>query len=141
MEVARTSMIHAAAPHFLWPFVVRYAKHYLNLGPHVSLPENSPTLRWTREVGDALTFRVLSALSLVRDTTTSKLSPCTLRCVFLSFPTDAPPWQFYHPVSRRVLSSQDVTFDKPVWFYRLHLHALHPDPPPPLFLVPVPPLR
>ncbi|CAI7848152.1 unnamed protein product, partial [Closterium sp. NIES-53] len=24
MEVARTSMIHAAAPHFLWPFAVRY---------------------------------------------------------------------------------------------------------------------
>ncbi|CAI7909452.1 unnamed protein product [Closterium sp. NIES-54] len=31
MEVARTSMIHAAAPHFLWPFVVRYAAHQLNL--------------------------------------------------------------------------------------------------------------
>ncbi|CAI7850566.1 unnamed protein product, partial [Closterium sp. NIES-53] len=27
MEVARTSMIHAAAPHFLWPFAVRYAAH------------------------------------------------------------------------------------------------------------------
>ncbi|CAI7893886.1 unnamed protein product [Closterium sp. NIES-53] len=24
-EVARTSMIHAAAPHFLWPFAARYA--------------------------------------------------------------------------------------------------------------------
>ncbi|CAI7934406.1 unnamed protein product [Closterium sp. NIES-54] len=55
MEVARTSMIHAAAPHFLWPFVVRYAAHQLNL--HVSLPETSPTLRWTGEVGDASVFR------------------------------------------------------------------------------------
>ncbi|CAI7799633.1 unnamed protein product [Closterium sp. NIES-53] len=27
MEVTRTSMIHAAAPHFLWPFSVRYAAH------------------------------------------------------------------------------------------------------------------
>ncbi|CAI7798758.1 unnamed protein product [Closterium sp. NIES-54] len=27
MEVARTSMIHAAAPHFLWPFEIRYAAH------------------------------------------------------------------------------------------------------------------
>ncbi|CAI7826563.1 unnamed protein product [Closterium sp. NIES-54] len=33
MEVARTSMIHAAAPHFLWPFAVRYAAHQLNLWP------------------------------------------------------------------------------------------------------------
>ncbi|CAI7878134.1 unnamed protein product, partial [Closterium sp. NIES-54] len=54
MEVARTSMIHAAAPHFLWPFAVRYAAHQLNLWPRVSLPETSPTLRWTGEVGDAL---------------------------------------------------------------------------------------
>ncbi|CAI7924162.1 unnamed protein product, partial [Closterium sp. NIES-54] len=55
MEVARTSMIHAAAPHFLWPFAVRYDQ--LNLWPRVSLPETSPTLRWTGEVGDASVFR------------------------------------------------------------------------------------
>ncbi|CAI7820967.1 unnamed protein product [Closterium sp. NIES-54] len=30
MEVARTSIIHAAAPHFLWPFAVQYAAHQLN---------------------------------------------------------------------------------------------------------------
>ncbi|CAI7744761.1 unnamed protein product [Closterium sp. NIES-53] len=53
MEVARTSMIHAAAPHFLWPFAVRYAAHQLNLWPRVSLPETSPTLLWTGKVGDA----------------------------------------------------------------------------------------
>ncbi|CAI6001910.1 unnamed protein product [Closterium sp. NIES-65] len=60
MEVARTSMIHAAAPHFLWPFVVRYAAHQLNLWPRVSLPETSPTLRWTGKVGDASVFRLSS---------------------------------------------------------------------------------
>ncbi|CAI7877182.1 unnamed protein product, partial [Closterium sp. NIES-54] len=27
MDVARTSMMHAAGPHFLWPFAVRYAAH------------------------------------------------------------------------------------------------------------------
>ncbi|CAI7797122.1 unnamed protein product, partial [Closterium sp. NIES-54] len=57
MEVAHTSMIHAAAPHFLWPFAVRYAVHQLNLWPRVSLPETLPTLRWTGEVGDASVFR------------------------------------------------------------------------------------
>ncbi|CAI7755030.1 unnamed protein product [Closterium sp. NIES-53] len=57
MEVARTSMIHAAAPHFLWPFAVGYAAHQLNLWPRVSLPETSPTLHWTGEVGDATVFQ------------------------------------------------------------------------------------
>ncbi|CAI7852339.1 unnamed protein product, partial [Closterium sp. NIES-53] len=31
------SMIHAAAPHFVWPFAVRYAAHPLNLWPYFSL--------------------------------------------------------------------------------------------------------
>ncbi|CAI7777504.1 unnamed protein product, partial [Closterium sp. NIES-53] len=54
----RTSMIHEAAPHFLWPFVVQYAVHQINLQPRVSLPKTTPTLRWTGKVGDASAFRV-----------------------------------------------------------------------------------
>ncbi|CAI7749657.1 unnamed protein product [Closterium sp. NIES-53] len=57
MDVACTSMIHAAAPHFLWPFAVQYAAHQINLQPRVSLPETTPTLRWTGKVGDASVFR------------------------------------------------------------------------------------
>ncbi|CAI7760203.1 unnamed protein product [Closterium sp. NIES-54] len=112
MEVARTSMIHAATPHFLWPFAVRYAAHQLNLWPRVSLPETSPTLRWTGEVGDASVFWVWGSCAFVRDTSAEKLSPRAIPCVFLGFVLDAPGWQFYHPTSRRVLLSQDVTFDE-----------------------------
>ncbi|CAI7818161.1 unnamed protein product [Closterium sp. NIES-53] len=111
MEVARTSIVHAAAPHFLWPFA------------------------WTGEVGDASPFRIWGALSLVRDPPAGKLSPRALRCVFLGFPTDAPGWQFYHPGYRRVLSSRDVTFDESVCFYRLHPHRSSPVPLSPLALV------
>ncbi|CAI7907249.1 unnamed protein product [Closterium sp. NIES-54] len=103
MEVARTSMIHAVAPHFLWPFAVQYAAHQLNLWPRVSLPETSPALRWTGKVGDASVFR------------------------------------FYHPTSRRVFPSQEVTFDESVPFYRLFPYRSAPPPPPPLFLAPGPP--
>ncbi|CAI7787818.1 unnamed protein product [Closterium sp. NIES-53] len=42
-----------------------------------------------------------------------KLSSRAVPCVFLGFPPDAPGWLFYHPTSRRVLSSQEVTFDEP----------------------------
>ncbi|CAI7834944.1 unnamed protein product [Closterium sp. NIES-54] len=58
MDVARTSMIHAAAPHFLWPFTIQYVAHQINLQPRVSLPETTPTLRWTGKVGDASAFRI-----------------------------------------------------------------------------------
>ncbi|CAI7882157.1 unnamed protein product [Closterium sp. NIES-54] len=139
MEVAHTSMIHAAAPHFLWPFVVRYAAHQLNLWPRVSLPETSPTLHWTGEVGDASVFRVWGSRAFVRDTSADKLSARVIPYVFLGFPPDAPGWQFYHPTSRRVFPSHAVTFDELVPFYRLFSYRSAPLPPPPLFLAPGPP--
>ncbi|CAI7896250.1 unnamed protein product [Closterium sp. NIES-53] len=70
MEVARTSMIHARAPHFLWPYTVCYAAHQLNHWPCVSRPEG--------------------CLALIRDTSVDKLSACALHCVFLGFRVDAP---------------------------------------------------
>ncbi|CAI7908663.1 unnamed protein product [Closterium sp. NIES-54] len=140
MDVARTSMIHAAAPHFLWPFAVQYAAHQLNLQPRVSLPETSPTLLWTGKVGDASAFRpIVTITAFVRDLSADKLSPRAVPCVFLGFPPDAPGWQFYHPTSRRVLSSQDVTFDESVPYYRLFPYRTASLPPPSLFLAQGPP--
>ncbi|CAI7901345.1 unnamed protein product [Closterium sp. NIES-54] len=89
-EVACTSMIHAAAPHFLWPFAVRYAAHQLNLWPRVSLAETSLTVRWTGEVGDASVFQVWGSRAFVRDTSADKLSARAIPCVFLGFPLDGP---------------------------------------------------
>ncbi|CAI7889548.1 unnamed protein product [Closterium sp. NIES-54] len=113
MEVARTSMIHAAAPHFLWPFAVRYAAHQLNFLHRVSLPENLLTLRWTGEVGDASVFRVWGSCAFIRDTSADKLSARAIPC--------------------------DLTFDELVPFYRLFPYRSAPPPPPPLFLTPGPP--
>ncbi|CAI7808088.1 unnamed protein product [Closterium sp. NIES-53] len=104
-EVARTSMIHAAAPHFLWPV-----------------------------------FRVWGSRAFVHDTSADKLSARAIPFVFIGFPLDAPGWQFYHPTSRRILSSQDITFDKSVPFYCLFPNCSAPLPPLPLFLAPSPPL-
>ncbi|CAI7909105.1 unnamed protein product [Closterium sp. NIES-54] len=86
MDVARTSMIHADAPHFLWPFARTSC-------PPVPFPASS-----------------------------------------LASPPDASGWQFYHPTSRRVLSSQDVMFDESVSFYRLFPYCIASLPPSPLFL-------
>ncbi|CAI7792094.1 unnamed protein product, partial [Closterium sp. NIES-54] len=101
----------------------------LNLWPRISLPETSPTLRWTGEAGDASRFRVWGARALVRDMSADKLSSRTIPCDFLGFVPDAPGWQFYHPTSRRVFPSQDVTFDESVPFYRLFPYRTAPLPP------------
>ncbi|CAI7743624.1 unnamed protein product [Closterium sp. NIES-54] len=113
MDIARTSMIHAAAPHFLWPFEVQYAAHQLNLQPRVSFTETSPTLRWTGKVGDASAFRVWGSRAFVRDLSSDKLSPRAVPC--------------------------DVTFDESVPYYRLFPYRTAPLPSPLLFLAPGPP--
>ncbi|CAI7846774.1 unnamed protein product [Closterium sp. NIES-53] len=132
-------MIHAADPHFPWPFAVRYAAHQLNLWPRVSFPETSPTLCWTGKVGDASVFRVWGSRAFVRDTSADKLSSRAFPYVFLGFTPNAPGWQFYHPTLRCVFPSQDATFDESVPFYRLFPYRSAPPPPPLLFLAPGPP--
>ncbi|CAI7911530.1 unnamed protein product, partial [Closterium sp. NIES-53] len=77
--------------------------------------------------------------AFVRDSSADKLSARAIPYVFLGFSPDAPGWQFYHPTSRRVFPSQDVTFDESVPFYRLFPYRSAPPPPPPLFLAPGPP--
>ncbi|CAI7890028.1 unnamed protein product [Closterium sp. NIES-54] len=76
MVVARTSIVHAAAPHFLWPFAVRYAAEQLNLWPCVSHPETSPTQRWTGEVDDALPFRPHSPRTVLLPQVCLRLTRC-----------------------------------------------------------------
>ncbi|CAI7868043.1 unnamed protein product [Closterium sp. NIES-53] len=122
-----------------WSWMSLYAAHHINLQPRVSLTETSTTLRWTGQVGDASAFRVWGSRAFVRDLSADKLSSRSVPCVFLGFPPDAPGWQFYHPTSRRVQSSQDVTFDESVPYYRLFPYRTAPLPRPPLFLAPGPP--
>ncbi|CAI7933179.1 unnamed protein product [Closterium sp. NIES-54] len=136
MDVARTSMIHAAAPNSVWPFAVQYAAHQINLQPRVSLPETTPTLRWTGKVGDASTFCVWGSRAFVRDTSADKVSSRAVPCVFLGFPPDAPGWGsttpprvVFCPLRTSRLTSRCLTA---VSFPT----ALPLFPPPPLFLAP-----
>ncbi|CAI7930820.1 unnamed protein product [Closterium sp. NIES-54] len=131
MEIARTSMTHARAPHFLWPYTVRYAAHQRNLWPRVSRPEASPTSLWTGSPGAASRFRVRGCLALVRDTSADKISPRAISCVFLGFPEDSSDYTFYHPPLHRFFDSRDVRFDESVPYY-VRCSLLPRSPPPSL---------
>ncbi|CAI7802523.1 unnamed protein product [Closterium sp. NIES-53] len=111
MEVARTSMIHAAASHFLWQFAVRLAMRRCS-GSGVLVPSFE-----------------------IRQRKSSPPVPSPVSSLALSLTR----WQFYHPTSRRVFPSQDITFYESVPFYRLFPYRSAPPPPPPLFLAPGPP--
>ncbi|CAI7792077.1 unnamed protein product [Closterium sp. NIES-53] len=134
MEIARTSMTHARAPHFLWPYAVRYAAHQLNLWPRVSWPEVSLTSLWTGSPGVASRFRVWGCLALVRDTSADKISPRVVPCVFLGFLEDSSNYTFYHPPLHQFFDSRDVRFDESVPYYARYPCRGLPVPPPLLFL-------
>ncbi|CAI7871404.1 unnamed protein product [Closterium sp. NIES-54] len=112
MDITRTSMIRARAPHFLWPYA-------------------SPG------VGSA--FPVWGCLALVRDTSADKLSARATPCVFLGFLVDSPVYAFYHPPLHKFLDSRDVRFDESVSYYTRYPCRGLPVPPPPLFIAPSPP--
>ncbi|CAI7798448.1 unnamed protein product [Closterium sp. NIES-54] len=115
MDVARTSMIHAAAPHFLWPFAVQYAAHQINLQPRVSLPETTPTLRFCpRYFRGQAPFPASSLASLLRHPGGS---------------STIPPRVVFCPLRTSRLTSRCLTT---VSFPT----ALPLPPPPPLFLAP-----
>ncbi|CAI7780281.1 unnamed protein product [Closterium sp. NIES-53] len=136
MDIARTSMIHARAPHFLWPYAVRYAAHQLNLQPRVSRLEASSTSLWTGSPGVGSAFRVWGCLALVRDTSADKLSARAVPCVFLGFPVASADWSFYHPPLHHFLDSRDIRFDESVSYYTWYPCRGLPVPPPPLLLAP-----
>ncbi|CAI7771782.1 unnamed protein product, partial [Closterium sp. NIES-53] len=98
-------------------------------GETFTLP-SSPQQNGIAERRIGVVMDVARPRSFVRDTTVDKLSSRVVPCVFLCFPPDAPGWQFYHPTSRRVLSSQDVTFDESVSYYRLFPYRTASPPPP-----------
>ncbi|CAI7862750.1 unnamed protein product [Closterium sp. NIES-53] len=118
MEIARTSMTHAHAPHFLWPYAVRL---------------------WTGSPHAASRFRVRGCLTLVRDTSVDKISPRAVSCVFLGFLEDSSDYTFYYPPLHRFFDSCDVRFDKSVPYYVRYPCRGLPIPPAPLFLTSAPP--
>ncbi|CAI7772270.1 unnamed protein product, partial [Closterium sp. NIES-53] len=105
MDFARMSMIHAAAPHFLWSFAVQYAAHQINLQPRVSLPEITPTLRWTGKFGDASVLHVWRSRAFVRDTLADKLSPLTHQ----GGSSTTPPRVVFCPLRTSRLTSRCLT--------------------------------
>ncbi|CAI7838136.1 unnamed protein product, partial [Closterium sp. NIES-53] len=136
MDIARTSMIHAHAPHFLWRYAVFYAAHQLNLQPRISRLEASLTSIWTGSPGVGSAFCVKGCLAFVRDTSADKLSARAVPCVFLGFPVASAKWSFYHPPLHQFLDSRDVRFDESVSYYTWYPCRGLSVPPPPFFLAP-----
>ncbi|CAI5956346.1 unnamed protein product [Closterium sp. NIES-64] len=137
---ARTSMMHVAAPHFLWPFAVRYAVHQINLQPQGLHAGDLPSSAVDEE-GRRMRLRSVSGdLGRLSATCLRTNYPLVLLLVSsLASPLTHQGGSSTTPPLVVFLSSQDVTFDESVPYYRLFPYRTPSLPPPPHFLVPGPP--
>ncbi|CAI7830880.1 unnamed protein product [Closterium sp. NIES-54] len=100
--------------------------------PRVSLPETSPTQRWTGKVGNASVFRVWGSRAFVRDTSADKLSSHAIPCVFQAGSFTTPSRDVSCPLmTSRLTRWFPFTISSPA--------ALSLSPPPPLFRARGPP--
>ncbi|CAI7896380.1 unnamed protein product [Closterium sp. NIES-54] len=140
MDVDRTSMIHAAAPHFLWPFAVQYARIRSTFSlvspsqrPHLLCGGRGRLAMRPRSVSGDL--ELLSAI-LQRTSCPSVRFPVSSLASFLTHPggssTTPPRVVFCLLRMSRSTSQCRTTVSFPT--------ALPLPPPPPLFVAPGPPL-
>ncbi|CAI7878858.1 unnamed protein product [Closterium sp. NIES-53] len=139
MEIAHTSMCHASAPSFLWPFPVCYVTHQLNMWPCSSQPQVSSTLLCIGSPAQAYAFRVWGCLPHVRDRHANKLASHTVQYVIIGFPLVKADCLFWHPPSRSYFATRDVTFEESVPSYVRFSYRGSTLPPPPEFLTAAPP--
>ncbi|CAI7817961.1 unnamed protein product [Closterium sp. NIES-54] len=106
--------------------------------PSDAWPQVTQVFLWTGSRGVAADYRVWGSLAYVRAPVANNLSVRTPACVFLGFPLATSNYAFYDPVTCQFFSSQDVTFDESVCYYKSCPHRGSRAFSPLLFLAPEP---
>ncbi|CAI7783999.1 unnamed protein product [Closterium sp. NIES-54] len=117
MEITCTSMTHACATHFLWP----YARFHQSLD----------RVPWCCVAFSCLGLPGTCSRHLRGQDLASRWFP--------GFPEDSSDYTFYHPPLHWFFDSRDVCFDESVPYYVRYPCRGLPVPPAPLFLTSAPP--
>ena len=126
MNKCRTLMIVANMPRNLWGFGVLTVVYLNNRVPTQVLNWKSPLeLLETKfpniQQRENLKPRIFGCVGYVLsyDVNKDKLSPRAHRCVFIGYSNTQKGYKLYHPSTKRVFVSKDVTFDENIYFYSL----------------------
>ncbi|CAI5969588.1 unnamed protein product, partial [Closterium sp. NIES-65] len=116
--------------------VTEYVTHQLNLQPGSPCERPPPPCGGQGRLAMRLRFGSGNLGRLSATCLRTSCPPVLFLASSLASPLTRLAGSFNHPTTRRVLSSQDVTFDESVPYYRLFPYRTAPLPPPPLFLAP-----
>ena len=126
MNKCRTLMIAANMPRNLWDFGVLTVVYLNNRVPTKVLNWKSPLKVLEAKFPNIqqrenLKPRIFGSVGylLSHDVYKDKLSPQAHRCVFIGYSNTQKGYKLYHPSTKRVFVSKDVTFDENIYFYSL----------------------
>ncbi|CAN6709377.1 unnamed protein product [Malus baccata var. baccata] len=123
LETARALLIGASVPKRFWSEAVTYAVYVINRMPSRVMDFRTPLQVLTEFVPvvstNTLSPRVFGCVAYVHihKIHRSKLDPCAHRCVFLGFAPQQKGYKCYHPETRHMYVTMDVTFSESEVFY------------------------
>nr|KYP62136.1 Retrovirus-related Pol polyprotein from transposon TNT 1-94 [Cajanus cajan] len=124
LEVTRALLFQMFVPKNYWGEAVLTATYLINKLPTRILNGISPiesllSFIPSSSLISSLPSRVFGCTIFVHShhPNRSKLDPKALKCVFIEYPSNKKRYKCYHPQSRRVFITMDVTFHKTQSFY------------------------
>ncbi|CAL8115437.1 unnamed protein product [Prunus armeniaca] len=123
LETARALLLGASVPPRFWPKAVTYAVYVINRMPSWVVGFQTPIQVLTQHTpvvsSNTLLSRVFGCVAYVhiQKIHRSKLDPCALRCVFVGYSSHQKGYQCYHPETRHMYVTMDVTFSETEYFY------------------------
>lgn len=129
-DCIRTLLIHSAAPASFWAEALNTATYVINRRPCRATGTVTPHQLLLGAPPAYTELRVFGCLCHpnITPTTPHKLTPRSVACVFLGYPSDHRGYRCYDMATRRVYISRHVTFVEDVFPFR---NAESPTPPTP----------
>ncbi|XP_039824716.1 uncharacterized protein LOC120686567 [Panicum virgatum] len=119
-SITASSCVSLAPPPQFWAEALSTATFLVNRRPCRATGERTPHELLLGVAPDYTKLRVFGSLCYpnLTATTPNKLSPCSVPCVFLDYPTDHRGYRCYEPTTRRVFTSRHVVFDEMTFPFR-----------------------
>ena len=124
MNRCTTLMIASNIPRNLWGFAILTAVYLINRVPSKGLNLRTPVELIDEKFPmiqqrERLKPRIFGCIGYVlsHDRNQDKLSPRAHKCVFVGYSYTQKGYRLYHPTTKGVFVSKDVTFDENTFFY------------------------
>ncbi|GJW31679.1 retrovirus-related pol polyprotein from transposon TNT 1-94 [Tanacetum coccineum] len=114
MNMVRSMLSGKKLPKTFWPEAVNWTVHILNRSPTLAVRNICPEEAWSGFKPSVAYFKVFGSIAYVHipDCKRIKLDDKSKKCVFIGVSEESKAYRLYDLVSKRIIVSRDVVFDK-----------------------------